>query len=353
MAWCGTTISKDFEGQIADLENEISNRQVSVLEAQIYYEHLASIYQKVGAFESKIKSIHYYGNPHQLSTCLNILRMVYLRAIKLEIRLREILSSAECSTTPIKTMVFGRSSQAKESTTSEPVPVVPQLAEAAASAAALWWNLPANIDHKQTAKDGSAFIAEFSNESKTPQSKQTESPEPESTAVQQSLVLKLSELETRLQSHLDKLDEQAAEYGNGYDEYDRTETDYNTDEILISLDDNLDVSKEIQSTVSYLEGTLNKFADDNKQREKTILDKLNELLKANKSQNKDCKCKKIDPMPMVDLTQPSTRNSSTSSSSSGYFNSFLNQNFPPYLSYPTPAQFPIGSYDSSTKPIRK
>lgn len=349
MAWCGTTISKDFEGQIADLENEISNRQVSVLEAQIYYKHLASIYQKVSAFESEIKSMH-YGNPHQLSTCLNILRMVYLRAIKLEIKLREILSTVECSTPPIKTMVFGRSSQAKESTTSEPVPVGPQSAE---SAAAMWWNWPSNINHKQSAKDGLATIAEFSNESKTPQSKQTESPEPESTAVQQSLVLKLSDLETRLQSHLDRLDEQA-QYG--YDEYDTTETGNNTDDILCSLDNNLDVSKEIQSTVSYLEGTLNKFADDNRQREKNILDKLNELLKANKSQNKDCKCKKIDPMPMVDLTQSSTRNStsSSSSSSSNYFNSFLNQNFPSYLTYPTPpTQFSIGSYDPSIKPIRK
>ncbi|XP_065218901.1 uncharacterized protein LOC135844597 [Planococcus citri] len=98
MAWfVGTMISRDFEGQIADLEAEISNRELKAPEAKIFYDHLTLVHRKVCAFETDVKTLQYGpGNTNnQLPNCLNAIRKIHLRALNLKIKLTEIMPAIE------------------------------------------------------------------------------------------------------------------------------------------------------------------------------------------------------------------------------------------------------------------
>ncbi|XP_065217892.1 putative uncharacterized protein DDB_G0282129 [Planococcus citri] len=94
----GASITKsveDFASQIDDLENKVSNRKLTVLEAKIYYDHLTSVYENVKSYETQLKTSTQ--NESIVSTCFNTIREIYSKVIDLEIKLTKVLESTSSS----------------------------------------------------------------------------------------------------------------------------------------------------------------------------------------------------------------------------------------------------------------
>lgn len=94
----GASITKsvdDFASQIDDLENKVSNRQLTVLEAKIYYDHLTSVHENVKSYETQLKTSSQ--NETEVSTCFNTIREIYSKVIDLKIKLTKVLESTSSS----------------------------------------------------------------------------------------------------------------------------------------------------------------------------------------------------------------------------------------------------------------
>lgn len=65
----------------------------------------------------------------------------------------------------------------------------------------------------------------------------------------------------------------------------RYETSTDNNDVLDSLYDNLDISKDIKKKMTCLEEAQRKLREDNQRSERIILDKLNQILQMNRSQS--------------------------------------------------------------------
>ncbi|XP_065217884.1 uncharacterized protein LOC135843797 [Planococcus citri] len=340
----------DFAGQITDLETEISKQQICAIEAKVFYDHLKSIYKKISLYEEiqMTKNLH-QPMPRHHFTNSNTFREIYSRVITLKIKLEKILFSKETKADEDESNSNKKQSESAKNLDSqikkqnflinkiESLKIVhgdisstkaeiiyshlfqlydlfianQMQIEASVDggvildnqqkiATEIQWKVidfqtklkeimkliaptssnesEINIDHstRPSFKDAAVNLKSFMNSSnqfkKTSQSEQTQSSELESTL--QSIQLKLSNLESL---YNDLLDSQP----------DRNEIGCNFSDIFTYLVDILEVSKEIESKMAFLEEKQQQFVDD---------DDLDEIMAENNHQKQNCRCIKCDPI---------------------------------------------------------
>ncbi|XP_065217334.1 uncharacterized protein LOC135843391 [Planococcus citri] len=328
--------------QITDLENEISKRkQIGERAAKIFHDHLTSVYENLKQYETQSRASAVYNLPitsslnlSSLSLNLSKLREAFTKVINLRIKLAEMIPSTEStSSTEAKEVQSILTKQPniekllrKQSfliiqieSLEEQGDICPTKAEVMYDHVSKLYDsyisnhiqIEENIDDSATLEiqqkistDVQAKVIDFqtklkkiiksiastsisqpdeanlnseirsSTEYKTPfQPKQTlQSSESENTL--RSMNLKLSNLESLYE---DLWDSQK----NRYNE----ETSTDNSEILDSLNDNLDISKDIKNKMTCLEEAQRKLREDNERSERNILDKLNQILQMNGSQS--------------------------------------------------------------------
>ncbi|XP_065216160.1 uncharacterized protein LOC135842567 [Planococcus citri] len=93
----------------------------------------------------------------------------------------------------------------------------------------------------------------------------------------------LRSIELKLTNHMDFLESRSS----------RDEAESNINDIDIHLEENLEISKNIENRIIHLQGTLNRFVDANKHHEKNSLDKLDKILEFNERFEQNYKTKTL------------------------------------------------------------
>ncbi|XP_065219489.1 uncharacterized protein LOC135844990 [Planococcus citri] len=299
-------VLKNFSNRIDDLETEISRRELEMcpLEAKVFYDDLLSIYKKIIEYEKEMID----DDESQLYNLLEDNRKVHLKTTHLKIKLTKIISSTrstpltEAKVEPTDTErnlepLFKKSKSliARISLLKPKEDLCPEQAEitqdhlkslyesfdsnqieieSQVSGTALDRQLELSkqiqnkvIEFQTTLKKISNSIKPLSmTQMQALQSEQVKSPESEISSSLRSIELKLSNLTDFLESRSS-----------------RDETESNINDIYTNVEDNLEISKDIQNKMISLQTTLSKFVDDaNQHREKTIPNEKNNTSRINR-----------------------------------------------------------------------
>ncbi|XP_065218099.1 uncharacterized protein LOC135843960 [Planococcus citri] len=302
----------NLSDRILNLEKQILEREheMCAAEAKISYEDLISVHEKLVEHENK-----YYTTSNGYSSTSSLatdMRETHLKTTNLKIKLSKIISSFESKSSAearvsLDLLFQKRESLIKRMSLLEPKEdLSPEKAEVMYNHLnSLYESFNSNQTEIESQVSGGELdsqmeifqqiqnqvielqakfkkifapieLSSSSTQSEALQSEQIESSEFESSL--RSIELKLSNLTDLLESRSSRGE---------------SETENNINDITTHLEDNSELSKDIEEKIVCLQATLNKFVDGNEQREINALNKLAKILESNGRLEQDYKTKTL------------------------------------------------------------